>query len=287
MKSSYFISWLTGILTLALALFSFVLSFNALTDLAAKHGVSIPWLFPFLVEFGVVIFSLNALYRSLNGERAAWQWLLIIGSSLIAGTFNVLHADPDPVSKSMAAMPSLFLLLSFETFLGQVKHAVKRGAIVQSLTELDNQLNTKRKEIDTQLDKMKATLRQRFTQAREKCQAEIEQLDRVVKSKRQEVDTLNKEIKQLRLTLDHLKAPKSVQDSSTLHAREAKAEQDSQERDNRLTMLLDILRVNPAESVSRLAEQLDVSRTTIYNDLSTLQSQGVISKNGSGWKVSK
>src|SRR4030095_11236594 len=116
------IAWLTGSLTLLMALFSFILSFNALTDLAAKHGVSIPPLFPLVVEAGVVIFSLNALYRSIHGESAKWQWGLIIGSSLLAGLFNVIHAKIDPVSRAISAMPSLFLLLSFETFLGQVKH---------------------------------------------------------------------------------------------------------------------------------------------------------------------
>ena len=42
------IAWLTGILTLLLASFSFVLSFNALSDLATRHGVSIPPLFHLL-----------------------------------------------------------------------------------------------------------------------------------------------------------------------------------------------------------------------------------------------
>jgi hypothetical protein len=33
------IAWLTGLLTISLAAFGFVLSFNALTDLAAQHGI--------------------------------------------------------------------------------------------------------------------------------------------------------------------------------------------------------------------------------------------------------
>ncbi len=137
------IAWLTGILTLLLALSSFILSFNALTGLAESHGVSIPVLFPLTVEAGVVIFSLNALYRSLHGESAQVQWGLIIGSSLLAGAFNVLHAQEDIVSRVMAAMPSLFLLLSFETFLGQVKHAVRRSSLINSIAQLNTQLNIK------------------------------------------------------------------------------------------------------------------------------------------------
>ena len=134
------IAWITGALTLLLALFSFILSFNALADLAAQHNVSIPYLFPLVVEAGVIIFSLNALYRSIHDEHARWQWVLIIGSSLLAGTFNVLHAEPDPVSRIIAAMPSLFLLLSFESFLNQVKHGVKRSNLVQSLEQLNAEL---------------------------------------------------------------------------------------------------------------------------------------------------
>ena len=97
------IAWLTGILTLLLALFSFILSFNALTALAQEHGVSIPPLFPFVVEFAVIIFSLNALYRSLSDESTKVQWVLIIGSSLLAGLFNVVHAQANVVSMLIAA----------------------------------------------------------------------------------------------------------------------------------------------------------------------------------------
>src|SRR5262245_7912919 len=100
MNTHKLIAWLTGILTLLLALFSFILSFNALTDLAQQHGVSIPPLFPFVVEFAVIGFSLNALYRSLSGDPAKVQWALIIGSSVLAGLFNVAHAAPDFLSRS-------------------------------------------------------------------------------------------------------------------------------------------------------------------------------------------
>ena len=156
MTTNKLIAWLTGILTLLLALFAFILSFNALTDLAAHHGVSIPPLFPFVVEFAVVIFSLNALYRSLNGDSAWWQWVLIIMSSLLAGTFNVAHAADDFLSQTIAAMPSLFLLFSFESFLNLVRHGVTRHDVVQTLAELNQQVQSGRAELDRitqQIDK--------------------------------------------------------------------------------------------------------------------------------------
>ena len=218
------IGWLTGLLTLLLALFSFILSFNALTDLAAEHGVSIPILFPLVVEAGVVIFSLNALYRSLHGESTKWQWCLIIGSSLLAGAFNVVHAQPDLVSRVMAAMPSLFLLLSFETFLGQIKHGVSRANLVQSIVQLTDELNSKGRELDALVDTKQQDLERLNTEA-----------DRLSKSTEQAKTTLaqlRQEIKQLG----------NVQSGSIEHARQSKAQQDALSIAQRRESLVDRLR---------------------------------------------
>lgn len=182
------LSAITGLLTLLIALFSFTLSFNALTDLAAKHGVSIPPLFPLVVEAGVVVFSLNALYRSLYGESAKVQWFMIILSSLLAGAFNVLHAAPDLISRVMSAMPSLFLLLSFETFLGQAKHIVRTKASVKSLGDLEQEIEDKRRELDkiiadktTELDQRRADL-DKLTGQIEQAAAKLEALRADIKA---------------------------------------------------------------------------------------------------------
>jgi len=106
------ISIVTAFLTFGLAVLAFVLSFNALTDLAGQKGVSIPPLFPLVIEGGMIVFSLAALRKNLTGEPARWQWALIIGSTTLATGFNVLHAPADPISRAMAAVPSVFLLLS-------------------------------------------------------------------------------------------------------------------------------------------------------------------------------
>lgn len=152
------IAWLTGLLTLTLAVFAFVLSFNSLTDLALKHGVSIPPLFPFIVEFAVVIFSLNALHKSLTGQSAKWQWTLIILSSMLAGTFNVAHANSDILSRTMAAMPSLFLLLSFESFLNLVRYSVIRQGTVTTLDNLRTLLSDTQAEFDKMITDKQAQL---------------------------------------------------------------------------------------------------------------------------------
>jgi outer membrane murein-binding lipoprotein Lpp len=263
------IAWITGTLTLLLTLFSFILSFNALTDLAAEHGVSIPPLFPLIVEAGVVIFSMNALYRSVNGESVWWQWALIIGSSLLAGSFNVAHAQADILSRVMSAMPSLFLLLSFETFIGQIKHVVKRANTVESIEQLTDELNRKRQELD-ELIRTK--------------QAEVDQLNN-------EADRVNVSIEQAKQTLARLKEEieqaKSVQHSSIERAKHIKAKRDAQTIEQRRTRLLNILTVEGGIGPSALADRLNTSRGTVYSDLRALSETGQVVKNGNGWEVTQ
>lgn len=261
------IAWLTGSLTLLMAVFSFTLSFNALTDLAANHGVSIPPLFPLVVEAGVIIFSLNALYRSIHDESAKWQWALIIGSSLLAGLFNIIHAKPDHVSRTISAMPSLFLLLSFETFLGQVKHAVKRSQLVKSVAELFAELNNTRTELDGLV---------------EAKQTELDALT-------QQTDLLNAAIVQSQTTLAQLKQEieqvKTVQNSSLERAKQTKAKRDAALAEQRRNQLLNILTVEGDIGASAFADKMHTSRGTVYSDLKALSAAGQIMKNGNGWEV--
>jgi hypothetical protein len=266
-NSNKIIAWLTGLLTLLLALFSFILSFTALTDLAAKHRFSIPFLFPLVVEAGVVIFSLNALNRSTQGESTKWQWSLIIGSSFLAGGFNILHAQPDVISRIMAAMPSLFLLLSFETFLGQIKHGVTRANAVQSIVQLMEVLNNKRRELDVLIDSK---------------QSEINKLNT-------EADKLNGLIDRSRITLAQLeqqiKQAQSVQHSSIEQAKDTKAKQDALVIEQRRSQLLNILATEGDIGASAIADRLHISRGTVYSDLKALSEAGQVVKNGNGWEV--
>lgn len=226
------IAWLTGLLTLLLAIFAFILSFNALADLAATHGVSIPPLFPFVVEFAVVIFSLNALYRSLSGERAHMQWALIIGSSLLAGMFNVAHADPDLISRAIAGMPSLFLLLSFESFLSLIKHRVTQQGILHDIVALTQQYHESSQSLEE------------LTHRRDSLQAQIEEL---------------RGIKQAQLTLTD-----TIPKPDIGKAREAKQAQIAQRRERVLAL------IQEGMSQPDIASELGVSLATIKRDTKTL-----------------
>lgn len=140
MNSQKFISWLTGILLLIIAAFGFASSYLALSDLARQHQFTLPAVFPLILEGGMIVFSLAALLASLHAESARWPWVLVIGSSGLALAFNVIHAAAyGPLAMVLAAMPSLFLLLSFETFMSQIKAGVKRAGLLSSMTALEEQ----------------------------------------------------------------------------------------------------------------------------------------------------
>ncbi len=261
------IAKITGTLTLLLALSSFILSFNALTDLASQHNISIPFLFPLVVEAGVIIFSLNALHRSIQGEHARWQWFLIIGSSLIAGTFNVLHAEANIVSRVMAAMPSLFLLLSFESFLNQIKHGVARNTLLFSLADLETQLEDKQREMNDLILSKQTEV--------DRLNTEVSQLNEAIEQAQQTLNTLQLDIKQT----------KRVQHSSLERAKQTKAQYDAQTIERRRDTLLQILSTERDIGVSVIAAQLHISRNTVYSDLKALSEAGHIHKNGNGWEV--
>ena len=281
MSAIRFIAYLTGALTLLLALFNFVLSFNALADLAAQHGVSIPVLFPLTVEAAVVIFSLNALYRSLHGESTGWQWVLIIGSSLLAGVFNVLHASNDPLSRAIAAMPSLFLLLSFETFLGQVRHAVSRSSLIQAIADLNAELEQLRSTYDHKLERMRSSLRRRFDQERSSLAAELEQIQADLNAKRSTVEEFKAQIERLRSTLATLQGrvdePNQAEESVKCAVVSSKQQA--------LDALLAFYRSNPKASLNEAAQIIERSKATVSNHLNELEKAGLIQRNGSGVEV--
>jgi ATP/maltotriose-dependent transcriptional regulator MalT len=247
MKAQKIIAWVTGILTLALALFAFILSFNALTDLAGQHGVSIPPLFPFVVEAAVIVFSLNALYRSLSGESAKVQWLLIIGSSLLAGLFNVAHATPDLLSRSMAAMPSLFLLLSFESFLSLIKHNVTRQGVSQSITELNQMVSHKQAEVG-QLD------------------TEVSQKALMVSNLKAQLDTLKAHLGQAQngVIWANDTSSQAQNDTSLQEANDTRLAQIEVRREQVLNLL------NAGKSQGEIANELKVSLATVKRDTKAL-----------------
>ena len=119
----------TAILVGLLAIAAFALSFDALRNLAITTG-AIPnpeqaWLFPVLLDGGVVVFSLAALRASLTGSDRRWYMTLVVVVTLLSVAFNVAHATRGILSSVMAGMPPLLLFMAFESLMRQIQDSLK------------------------------------------------------------------------------------------------------------------------------------------------------------------
>jgi Protein of unknown function (DUF2637) len=107
------------VLTLLIALMSFVVSFEALKQLAEGSAISWASLWP-LINDGFIIVATIAAYV-LHGKKIAWYpWVALILFAIISIVGNayhaVLNADelivPIPVAAAISAVPPLALLIS-------------------------------------------------------------------------------------------------------------------------------------------------------------------------------
>jgi len=109
--------------TVVIAVGAFVLSFNALTDLAARSGIdaNLAWIWPIIVD-GMIVAATVAIV-ALNGhDRRAmvYPWTLLFFGAIVSTAANATHAIlsvgrmdstiPPVVSALVAAMPPVVLL---------------------------------------------------------------------------------------------------------------------------------------------------------------------------------
>lgn len=115
-----------------LAVGSFVLSYDALHQLAVANGVPQPlaWVWPLIIDGFIITASVAALQSILAGRRAAYPSLLLLVFSASSVGFNVLHAPPTLVARLVAAIPPLTLLLSFDLLMRQLRHRLSLATAI-------------------------------------------------------------------------------------------------------------------------------------------------------------
>jgi len=97
--------------TAAICMAAFWLSYEALTDLAGRSGVTTPWLWPLIVDGLIVVATVAVVARV-----GSYAWLLLLAGAAISVAGNVLHASlPDgalPVwlCAAVAAVPPIALV---------------------------------------------------------------------------------------------------------------------------------------------------------------------------------
>jgi len=152
---SALISWLTAGLVAILALLAFILSYNSLQHLAAQNGLPgwLSYIWPLLLDFAMVVFSLAILRANLLRERAIYPWSLTIVFAGLATVANILDVTslglpPVIVAASVKALAPIALVLAFELLMSMLRAEAGRAAAVQSLAEMQADLNRRRSQLD-------------------------------------------------------------------------------------------------------------------------------------------
>lgn len=196
-KSVQYLSYISATLVLLLAFGGFLLSYNALRNVALQNGYppALAAIWPLLVDAALVIFSLAIVRASLLQERVWWPWVLV--GVFTAGTivFNYVHATDNLTVFSAGRMsislrqlvgivPPITLVLAFETLMGMLKSSVRRHLLVKSSNELQMDVDKLQEEKDRQQVKLDRIIATR--------QATIDKLTGRVETIKAEIETKKK-----------------------------------------------------------------------------------------------
>jgi DNA-binding transcriptional regulator GbsR (MarR family) len=276
MRTNTLIQLTTAFLVLLVAAGSFALSYNALKEVALSNGITgrLAYLWPFLIDFALIVFSLAIVNAYLQSESTWKQWSLVGLYTVATIGFNIAHAPNDLQARIVAAIAPVSLFFSFEILMGQLKASARRSSLVKSLAELEAELDQTRSGLAAKLDQMRSTLRHRFDQERSTLAAELERL-------RAEVDHLTQQIEKLQHQKADLTRSTIVQ-HDVLNSINADRLNDKQQA---LNALLTFYRSNPTATLNEAGEAISRSKGTVSNYLNELEQAGLIHRNGQGVEV--
>jgi len=151
-KATTAVFWITAGLVLLLFISAFILSYEALRDLAATNGIP-GWralLWPLGLDAFMAAASLAVIWASLNQLKAHWFRALVGLAVLASIAGNVLHANDNLVSRGIAALPPIVAFLSFEVLMTMVRHETTRAGLRSTLDQLQAEIDQGRVEVDRQ-----------------------------------------------------------------------------------------------------------------------------------------
>lgn len=195
-----FLSASTGVLVALLAAGAFALSFDALKQLADENGVSsgLTWVWPLVLDGAIVAFSLSALRASIHCERVAYPMALVVIATSTSVVFNVAHAPSGLLAHTMAAVPPVFLFLSFELLMRQLRGEVQRRSVIlslESLTEEAKRAESHRVQLAKQVEALKAERKNIKTEAKSATVQEL--LDKANRSKQEKIRSRRAQVAEL------------------------------------------------------------------------------------------
>ena len=198
------ISSLAAVLVGLLAIGAFTLSYTSLRHLANAHGIDagLTWLWPLLLDFAMIVFSLAVLRANLRNEKAVYPWILTAIYAGLATVANILDVTrlglPDVViAGGVKALAPISLVLAFELLMSMMRAELKRANVINSIADLlaeaekvARDTDIKRLERQSELDQLAAD--------REQLEAGIATLDAKKAALEKEITDLRKQTRQVK-----------------------------------------------------------------------------------------
>ena len=238
-----------AVLTGAIALGAFVISYDALYATGLDHGIpqSKAWLWPLLVDAPLVVFTLALLVAQIMRAGVKLWAALVLTYTVATVAFNLAHAQATPLGWLVAIVAPVSLLLTTEALRHLARGIIERQALVEALAELSSK--------------------------RDKLTANLDSLTRQVDDKNSELDDLVATIYRLQLDAKVSNIGENTSKFDTLlDAKQAKKQE-------RLDTLRSYLLDNPQANLTEAAGAVGVSRQTVSSYVSELG----LHKNGNGW----
>ena len=184
---------LTNWLLLGIIVIPFLISGRALIQLADDNHISIPILYPLLIDGGLLIFKSLALRESLRGKRDSFAWAMAIALTIISVLLNILHVPehlPNVwLARFMAALPPLVLLAAFIAVSRRIEENGRFASAITTYEAIQTVITQKEKELESFIVQGKQTVAS-FKANQEK---ERQQLHKQLERLRQEIDLLTEQ----------------------------------------------------------------------------------------------
>ncbi|MBE7467638.1 MAG: DUF2637 domain-containing protein [Anaerolineales bacterium] len=192
------ISTLAAVLVALLAIGAFTLSYTSLKHLAIIHGIDpgLTWLWPLLLDFAMVVFSLAVLRANLRGESTLYPWMLTATYAGLATVGNVLDVSglgiPGVViAGAVKALAPVSLVLAFELLMAMIRAELKRANVLKSIADLKTEAEAMRQETERERQERQTEL-ERLAVEQEKVSvamvAEQERLEAELKARKHKLE---------------------------------------------------------------------------------------------------
>jgi len=103
---------------------AFLVSAGALTEFASCHKMAFPWLFPAMLDGGILGLSYAAYRASVTGRGHVTYSGLVAAFTAVSVTFNVSHVwhMRDTMTSVAHGTPPVILWVLFEVLLSELRH---------------------------------------------------------------------------------------------------------------------------------------------------------------------